>query len=162
MSREFRSGHGPTSPAYDFFQLMFEAADAVSLIWQPFLKGVGRYQLEMAQLGARQSRALIESGHTKPFAGNPLMSMPLTPMALLETQARLWNQFGDMYLETGRNVARAADQAVIKLPAQPQSALQSEPQVKAEAPKKPERDVMRLEEWVGWMDDDALERRRAA
>jgi hypothetical protein len=48
-----------TSPSHDYFQMMFEGADLYSSLWQPMLKSVGRWQLEVACLGVKQSQAAM-------------------------------------------------------------------------------------------------------
>ena len=40
---------------YPVYQALFETADMASMFWQPLLKAVGRSQLELAALQARQA-----------------------------------------------------------------------------------------------------------
>jgi hypothetical protein len=48
-----------TSPSHDYFQMMFEGADLYSSMWQPLLKSVGRWQLEVAGLSVKNSQAAL-------------------------------------------------------------------------------------------------------
>lgn len=44
----------------DLYQAMFEGADLFMSFWQPTLKGVGRAQLEMAQLAAKCGQSTVQ------------------------------------------------------------------------------------------------------
>jgi hypothetical protein len=52
-----------TSPSHYYFQTMFEAADLYSAMWQPWLKSIGRWQLEVSGLGLKQGQAAIAWSH---------------------------------------------------------------------------------------------------
>lgn len=104
---------GPTSPAHDFYEVMFQAADMVSSIWQPFLKSAGRWQLEMAQLAAKQGRASMVLGQT--------LTRARSPDELSEAYRQYWHEVGSFYSDASRNIAtalvRAAPHAaVLELP----------------------------------------------
>lgn len=45
--------------SFDFYQLMFEGADVYMSFWQPMLKGMGRMQLEMAQMAAKTGQSTL-------------------------------------------------------------------------------------------------------
>jgi hypothetical protein len=60
MPKDFATPDLQTSPAHDTFQLMFDSFDVFSTYWQPMLKNMGRWHLEMATLGAKQGQATLE------------------------------------------------------------------------------------------------------
>ncbi len=118
----------PTSAAHDAFLLAFETADIVSLYWQPFLKNIGRWQLEMAQAGARQSRAALEFGHCLAQASNPF--------DVVNAQARYWEQVGQAYSDANQHITQALTRTT-QMPAGSE--------VIAAAKKRP-HDTLRLED----------------
>jgi hypothetical protein len=71
MSNEANEVRRTTSPTYEFFHTMFEGADLISSFWQPGLKGLGRGQLELATLNARQSQAFLHWGRSIATATSP-------------------------------------------------------------------------------------------
>lgn len=71
MSFDVRLTRHPTSPAHDYFDLMFQGTDMISSFWQPYLKSAGRWQLELAQLAAKQTRAALELGNTLARSSRP-------------------------------------------------------------------------------------------
>lgn len=99
MSLAASNTRAPTSPTHDAFRLMFEAADMVSIYWQPFLKGIGRWQLELAQVGAKQSRAAIEFGNR--------LTQSTNPVDLVNAQTLYWQQVGQAYSDAGQNISQA-------------------------------------------------------
>ena len=100
---------GATTPAHDFFELMFHGADFVSSYWQPYLKSVGRWQLELAQLGAKQARASIELSHR--------MARAEQPGQVSDALMDYWRELNTTYEDASRNfaaaVARAAPPSVV-------------------------------------------------
>ena len=100
---------GPTSPAHDYFEVMFQGADMFSSLWQPYLKSVGRWQLEIAQFGARQTRAAIALGNRLAGATGP--------DAISEAYKSYWNEVHLCFEDASRNMAaavvRAAPQSII-------------------------------------------------
>mgnify|MGYP000002786836 CR=1 FL=1 len=61
-----------TSSFYkDYFDMAFEAADMLSIWWQPFLKGVGRTHLELAGLQSRNAQAMLQWGRQVATARQP-------------------------------------------------------------------------------------------
>jgi hypothetical protein len=129
MGIEARFVPGPTSPAHDFYQLMFETTDVFSLFWQPYLKGVGRWQLELAHLGAKQGQAFMEYGRR--------VTQSRDPMQAVEAQMTLCNELGRLYTDAGQHVAQAITRA-----AQPVASVELFP-----AQKPRTHDMMRLEDW---------------
>ena len=113
MSAEVSQFRAPTSPAHDFFQVMFQAADVVGSFWQPMLKGAGRWQLEMSHLTAKQTRAAMQLSQTALRCDSPL--------ALMDAYRDYWLEVGNLYSDANRNIAtamvRAAPHAaVLELP----------------------------------------------
>lgn len=116
MSSENGLRRGPTSPAHDFYEVMFQGADLVSSFWQPMLKGVGRWQLEMAQLTAKQTRASVELGTR--------MTRATSVNSVLDAYSDYWSNVSGYYAEANRNIStalvRAAPHAaVLELPMTP-------------------------------------------
>jgi hypothetical protein len=99
MSLGTKTTGAPTSPAHDAFQMMFETTDMVSLYWQPFVKGVGRWQLELAQAGAKQSRAAIEFGQR--------MTRVTNPIDVVNAQVLYWQQIGEVYSDANQHITQA-------------------------------------------------------
>ena len=113
MASEGNGARGPTSPAHDVYEVMFQGADLVSSFWQPFLKGAGRWQLEMAQLATKQTRAALGFSHT--------LARSRSPDQLVEAYRNYWNEVSSFYSDASRNIAtalvRAAPHAaVLELP----------------------------------------------
>ncbi len=121
----------PTSPAHDAFHLMFETADAVSLFWQPFFKGIGRWQLELAQAGAKHGRATIEFGHRVAHATNPV--------DIVDAQVFYWQQVGQVYSDANQHIT----QALVRATDRP-AGIEILP-----VPKKRQHDTLRIEERTG-------------
>ena len=106
-------GHGmlvrepKTSPAQDYFQLIFEGVDAVSSPWQPMAKGLGRWQMELAQLNAKQSRMALEY--------NQKMMRCFNPLEAFSETVNFWQKLYTNYADASQQVATVAVKA-----AQPQ------------------------------------------
>lgn len=98
-----------TTPAHDFFELMFHSADFFSSYWQPYLKSAGRWQLELAQLGAKQARAYMELNHR--------MARAEQPGQVSDALMDYWRDLNATYEDASRNiaavVARAAPASVV-------------------------------------------------
>lgn len=88
-----------TSAYYQVFQAMFEAADMASVFWQPLLKAIGRSQLELAGLQARQARAVMHWGQQ--------IMQPESPLDLINTNAQLWRTMTEQYVDVVPRVAAA-------------------------------------------------------
>ena len=128
MSLEGKGIGAPTSPTHDAFQLAFETADIFSLFWQPLLKGVGRWQLELAQAGAKQSRAAIEFGQR--------MTRVTSPIDVVNAQMLYWQQIGQVYSDANQNLTQALARAT-----EPPAGIEILP-----VQKKRPHDTMRLED----------------
>ena len=100
-----------SSPTHDYFQLMFEGVDAVSSPWQPMAKGFGRWQMELAQLNAKQGRTTLEYSQKMMRCFNPLE-------AFSETM-NFWQKLFSNYTDASKQVATVAVKA-----AQPQMAFE--------------------------------------
>ena len=104
---------GPTSPAHDAFEVIFQAADLWASIWSPMLKGAGRWQLEMSQLAAKQARAAMTLGQRLARSENT--------DHMVDAYREYWYDVGGFYSDASRNIAtalvRAAPHsAVLQLP----------------------------------------------
>jgi len=103
----------PTSPAHDVFEVMFQTMDMVGSFWQPMLKSAGRWQLEVSQLTAKQTRAALTLSQKAVRCDSPV--------ALIEAYREYWLEVGNLVSEANRNIAtalvRAAPHAaVLELP----------------------------------------------
>lgn len=115
-----------TSLYYSAFQYMFEAADMTSCLWQPTLKAIGRTQLELAGLQAKQTRAVVQWAYQ--------WMRPTTPNDFLNANALLWSTMIQQYAEVAPRMAAVVETAA-------ESA--TNPEV-LQLPKKPARDTLIL------------------
>jgi hypothetical protein len=92
-----------TSPYFDYFQTMFQAADVYSGLWQPLLKGLGRSQLEFATLQARHGQALMQWGRQ--------VAVPSGPFAVMEANLRYWDAVSRQFADFAPKLASAVNQA---------------------------------------------------
>ncbi len=97
------------SPYFSFFQAAFEAADIASSFWQPWLKTVGRSQLEMASLAARQGQAL--------FRWQRSVIAAKQPGTLIEANIQLFQEMSAEYAAFAPRMAAAVTHASRGLPA---------------------------------------------
>jgi hypothetical protein len=108
-----------TSLYYPAFQYMFEAVDMSASFWQPPLKAMGRAQLELANLQARQTRALVQWAYQ--------WMRPIGPADIFNANAQLWSTIMQEFAETAPRVAAAVETAteaaarpaVLHMPAKP-------------------------------------------
>ena len=125
MTNFAETAAGNTSSYYPFFQMMFDTADTTSFFWQPLLKAVGRSQLELAGLQARQAQALIHWTHQ--------MLQPASPMDVFNANAQLWRTMTEQCVEVVPRVVAAVS-----------SATQSVTPIALPAPVKRSRDTLIL------------------
>jgi hypothetical protein len=95
----------PTQTYYDFFQTTFEAIDMTSSFWQPMLKAVGRAQMEMAGLQARQAQALVRWTHQ--------VMRPMTPFDVFNASIQYWQTTAEQCTQTAPRVAEALGAASV-------------------------------------------------
>ena len=91
------------SPYHDYFKMMFESADLISSYWQPMFKGIGRGQLELAHLSARQGQAVLQWGRS--------LATCLTPADMLAANVQLWQTVAGQCADASQKLASAAAQA---------------------------------------------------
>jgi len=82
---------------------MFELADVTSCFWQPVFKAIGRTQLELAGLQARQTQAFVHWAHQ--------LTRPATPADFLNANTQLWAAMMQGYFETAPRVTAAVETA---------------------------------------------------
>lgn len=70
MSFEHRPRYG-ASPYQDYFDAAFKAVDLAAVWWSPFLKGVGRSQLEIAGMQSKNARSMIAWGRAVATSRSP-------------------------------------------------------------------------------------------
>ncbi len=104
---------GPTSPAHDLFEVAFQGLDLVASYWQPYFRGLGKWQLEMAQLGVKQVRSTMD------FSQNLMRADHAA--ALPDLYRNYWTELADNAGEAARNIATAfvkaaPHAAVLQLP----------------------------------------------
>lgn len=126
MESEYQRVPPATSPTHDAFQVMFDSLDMVSSIWQPSAKGFGRWQLELAQLNARQNRAALEFGRN--------MMRWTSPMDAMTNTWSYWQTLSGFYGMAGENLT-----SVVAKAAQPPLAIEIVP-----LPVKKARDTIVL------------------
>lgn len=92
-----------TSPYYTYSSFLLEAADVTSFFWQPLLKAVGRTQLELAGLQARQAQALVHWAHR--------VMRPASPFDVIGANVELWRTLAEQCADVFPRVADAAGPA---------------------------------------------------
>lgn len=104
---EMRKTKG-SSQTLDIFQMMFESADLFSSIWQPMLKSVGRWHLEVAGLGVKHSQAALQFSRD--------LSRCYTAGDITSAQIRYWDSVSSQYALSSQRLAATVARAV-ELPA---------------------------------------------
>lgn len=99
---DFVSGQ-QASPYHDFFQIFFESADIVSAFWQPVMKSIGRQQLELANLSARQGQSMLQ------FVRN--VSTAPSPAGVATATQHFWQSMADEYVQSTRKLASVVTDA---------------------------------------------------
>lgn len=108
-----------TDDYYQYYQSLFETVDTTSSFWQPLLKAIGRTQLELAGLQARQAQAVVHWAHE--------VMRPASPMDIFNANAQLWWTLAKQWNEVTPRVAAAlnsaatsvAHPAVVPMPVKP-------------------------------------------
>ncbi len=121
MSSETHA-RAPTSPAHDFYEVLFQGTDIVSSYWQPMLKAVGRWHLEISHLAAKQLRANMMLANNLARAG--------TSSSMTQAYREYWDELSHSYSEANRNIATALSRttagssAVVHMPRRSRDTLQ--------------------------------------
>lgn len=97
-----------SSQTHDIFQMMFEGADLFSSIWQPMLKSVGRWHLEVAGLGVKHGQAALQFSRD--------LSRCYTAGDIASAQIRYWDSVSSQYAQSSQRLAATVARAV-ELPA---------------------------------------------
>jgi hypothetical protein len=92
------------SPSYDYFQMMFESADLYSSVWQPMMKSVGRWHLEVANLGVRQGQAALQLSRD--------LARAWTPADALAANMRYLEATTQQYAQSSQRLAVTVSKAV--------------------------------------------------
>ena len=93
-----------TSMTHDCFQMMFESADLYSSFWQPMLKGVGRWHLEMANLNAKHGQAALQLGRD--------VAHSFTPADVAQSYGKYWQTVSSQYTASSERIAASVSQTV--------------------------------------------------
>jgi hypothetical protein len=93
-----------TSPSQDYFQMIFEGADLFASMWQPMLKSVGRWQLEVAGLGVKSGQAALSWSHD--------VTRSWTPMDALAANVRFLEAVTAQYAQSSQRIAASVTRAV--------------------------------------------------
>lgn len=98
----------PAAPNYsqDFFQLMFDATDLYSSIWQPMLTSIGRWNLEVAGLGLRHGQETLK------LAG--ALARSTHPSDWTAASLRYWDQVSAHYAQSSQRLAATVHKSVEK------------------------------------------------
>ena len=91
------------SPSQDYFQMMFEGADMFASVWQPLLKSVGRWQLEVAGLGMKQGQAAISWSHD--------VARSWTPADAIAANVRYCEAVSSQYVQSSQRLAATVTRA---------------------------------------------------
>lgn len=89
-----------TSPTHDFFQFLFEGTDMLSSFWQPVLKSVGRWHLEVAGIGVKHGQAAIKLTHE--------LARSTSPMEAYAAHVRYWNEISSHVAQSQQRIAASA------------------------------------------------------
>jgi hypothetical protein len=92
------------SPTHDYFLMMFEGADVYTALWQPLLKSVGRWHLEVAGLGVKQGQAALQLSRD--------LSRSWTPADAYAANIRFWETTSSLCAMSSQRLAATVVQAV--------------------------------------------------
>ena len=93
-----------TSTTQDYFQMMFESADFYSSFWQPMLKGVGRWHLEMANLNAKHGQAALQLSRD--------VARSFSPVDVAQAYGSYWQTVSSQYTASSERIAASVTQTV--------------------------------------------------
>lgn len=79
------------------FEMMCEGADLVSSIWQPMLKSIGRWHLEVAGLGVKQTQAALQLSRD--------LTRCMTPGDFASAHIRYWDAVTSQYAQSSQRLA---------------------------------------------------------
>lgn len=91
---------------HDMFQLMCEGADLVSSVWQPLLKSVGRWNLEVAGLGVKQTQAALQLSSD--------LARCRTPGDIASANIRYWESMTSQFAVSSQRLATTAARSVTR------------------------------------------------
>lgn len=96
----------PAAPSHshDFFQLMFDATDLYASVWQPVLKSIGRWNLEVAGLGMRHGQASLQLARA--------LARSADPSEWTAASVRYWDQVSAHYAESSQRLAASVKKTV--------------------------------------------------
>lgn len=90
--------------SHDMFQLLCEGADLVSSVWQPLLKSVGRWNLEVAGLGVKQTQATLQLSRD--------LARCRTPGDVASANIRYWEAMTSQFAVSSQRLAATAVKSV--------------------------------------------------
>jgi hypothetical protein len=93
-----------TPASHDYFQMMFEGADLYASLWQPMFKSVGRWHLEVANLGVRQGQAALQLSRD--------LARSWTPADALAANVRYLEATTQQYAQSSQRLAATVSNAV--------------------------------------------------
>lgn len=122
-----------TPASQDYFEYMFESADLYSALWQPLLKSVGRWHLEVAGLGMKQAQAALQLSRD--------LSRSWTAADAAAANVRYWESVSAQYAQSSQRlmatVSRSIEQPllsdVVSLPVRRSHDMIVLPEAEAEA-----------------------------
>lgn len=105
QAREIPEHHArPSSPSHDYYQYFFEGADLLSAMWQPLLKSVGRWHLEVAGLGMKHGQATLQLTRD--------LSRSMSPGDMVSAQIRYWDSVSAQYTQSSQRLAATVQRSV--------------------------------------------------
>lgn len=79
------------------FEFMCESADLVSSVWQPMLKSIGRWHLEVAGLSVKQTQAALQFSRD--------LSRCMSPGDFASAHIRYWDSVTSQYAQSSQRLA---------------------------------------------------------
>jgi hypothetical protein len=91
------------SPTHDAVQMLFESADMISSFWQPTLKSIGRWQLELAGLGMKSGQASLQLSRD--------LARSFSPVDVYAAYVRYWDAISIQCAQSQQRIAANAVRA---------------------------------------------------
>lgn len=91
------------SPSHEYAHMLFEGADMVSSFWQPLLKSVGRWQLEVSGLGMKHGQAALKLSHE--------LARAFSPSDVYAAHVRYWEAVSSQVNQSQQRIAAATVRA---------------------------------------------------
>lgn len=114
QSNDEKSGN--TSLSHDFFHMLFEGADLYSAMWQPLLKTVGRWQLEVSGLSVKNGQAALAWSHDLARSWSPADAVAANVRYLDAVSSQFAQSSQRLAASVSRTVEAPVSKGVVPLP----------------------------------------------